>query len=334
MGHRYSAQPASSPPLILDVGPCIGALALVGTSNYTWALHLYKPTSQTTTHRTQPLSQFPLSYHSVTPTVTMGDSETLDLIRRLYEKCREHQQKISSTPFKASPREYINQLSPPPGVMHCGLKTVAIFEDEYFISNQFSNLVLQILTWKVDIYTYVTGAMPDDPNFESNGGSVMIVMVHSGVLLFNSLSMGGGSLYRVNAPVSVEPKRQLPPTNSGIGNGDYWNYTISYQELMHLFNNGGNSTIDFNALYKEDFSRRQKQSGLVTSIGVEFGITFTEHEPNNLTQQNLAGVSIFRATNLSAFPLTFSFDAYAFVDFMSLKFDCLKTKQVTVELNL
>lgn len=94
--------------------------------------------------------------------------------------------------------------------------------------------------------------------------------------------------------------------------------TIAYQELMHLFNNGGNNTIEFNALYKEDFSRlHHKQSGIVTSNGVEFGSSFTEVrrwcnatprsslQPSSIPRYNLSGVSVFRSTDPSAFPLTF-----------------------------
>ncbi|KAG5221403.1 hypothetical protein IMY05_C4419001300 [Salix suchowensis] len=160
--------------------------------------------------------------------------------------------------------------------MHRISKTVAIFEESILSATNFepctTNLNLESRYLYLCHWCYA-----GRPNFESNGGSVMIVMVHSGVLLFNSLSMGGGSLYRVNAPVSVEPKRQLPPTNSGIGNGDYWNCeprehrsihprncksnltyplkldTISYQELMHLFNNGA-TALSISTLYTRKIS--------------------------------------------------------------------------------
>lgn len=36
------------------------------------------------------------------------------------------------------------------------------------------------VTWIVDIYIYVTGAIPTDPDFEANGGAVYMVIVHSG----------------------------------------------------------------------------------------------------------------------------------------------------------
>ncbi len=49
---------------------------------------------------------------------------------------------------------------------------------------------------------------------------------------------------------------------------------VSYQEVMNMFNNGGNGTLDFDARYKEDFSRREPLTGMTLSNGVEFGTKF------------------------------------------------------------
>ncbi|KAF4568082.1 hypothetical protein EYR40_010521 [Pleurotus pulmonarius] len=237
----------------------------------------------------------------------MSDTEVIEAIRRLQAL------QAGETPDNSeTPREYINQLTPPIGTSFFKRQTITIFDNEVFrgtfISTPLGDAVVQVqtLTWKVDIYTYVTGARPDQPQLEANGGSVMVVMVHSGHLSFDCRT--GRSMYRVTAPTSVSAQKQLPPTGSGIKNEDYWNYSISYQEVMNMFNNGGNGSLNFDAKYKEDFSRKDPLTGVTLSNGVEFGTKF-ETFSEDLPAFNIAGVSIFRANTPDAFPAKFSFEA-------------------------
>ncbi|KAG9217991.1 hypothetical protein CCMSSC00406_0009811 [Pleurotus cornucopiae] len=245
----------------------------------------------------------------------MSDNEIVDAVRRLQEL-----QAGDSTDNSETPREYINQLTPPIGTSFFKRQSVTLFDDERFYAKFISipesdlQVLVQTLTWKVDIYTYVTGATPDQEQFEANGGR-------------------GRSIYRVTAPTSVVSQKQLPPTGSGIKNEDYWNYTISYQEVMNMFNNGGNGTLNFDAKYKEDFSRKDPLAGVVLSNGVQFG---TEFESNNtdLPAFNLAGVSIFRSYAPDAFPVNFSFEAdsaWSFIDNLGLASN--KKVQVEVDIN-
>ncbi|KAF9491662.1 hypothetical protein BDN71DRAFT_1510139 [Pleurotus eryngii] len=262
----------------------------------------------------------------------MSDNEIVDAVRRLQEL-----QAGGSADNSETPREYINQLTPPIGTSFFKRQTVTLFDDERFYAIIFGTpevdgqALVQTLTWKVDIYTYVTGARPDQEQFEANGGSVMVVMVHSGHLSFDSRK--GRSIYRVTAPTSVVSQKQLPPTGSGIKNEDYWNYNISYQEVMNMFNNGGNGTLNFDAKYKEDFSRKDPLTGVTLSSGVQFG---TEFESNNtdLPAFNLAGVSIFRSNSPDAFPANFTFEAdSAWILVDDLGFASNKKVQVEVDIN-
>ncbi|KDQ24139.1 hypothetical protein PLEOSDRAFT_1086438 [Pleurotus ostreatus PC15] len=270
----------------------------------------------------------------------MSDNEIVDAVRRLQEL-----QAGDSTDNSETPREYINQLTPPIGTSFFKRQSVTLFDDERFYAKFISipesdlQVLVQTLTWKVDIYTYVTGATPDQEQFEANGGSVMVVMVHSGHLSFDSRR--GRSIYRVTAPTSVVSQKQLPPTGSGIKNEDYWNYTISYQEVMNMFNNGGNGTLNFDAKYKEDFSRKDPLAGVVLSNGVQFGTEFESSHTGSLAQNNtdlpafnLAGVSIFRSYAPDAFPVNFSFEAdsaWSFIDNLGLASN--KKVQVEVDIN-
>ncbi|KAL4255864.1 Tail fiber protein [Pleurotus pulmonarius] len=262
----------------------------------------------------------------------MSDTEIIDAARRLKEL-----QAGDSTDNSETAREYINQLTPPIGTSFFKRQTVTLFDNVKFYSKSISlpegdaQVLVQTLTWKVDVYTYVTGARPDQEQFEANGGSVMVVVVHSGHLSFDSRK--GRSIYRVTAPTSVASQKQLPPTGSGIKNEDYWNYSISYQEIMNMFNNGGNGTLNFDAKYKEDFSRKDPLTGITLSNGVEFG---TEFESNNtdLPAFNLAGVSIFRSNTPDAFPAKFSFEANsAWILIDNLGFASNKKVEVEVDIN-
>ncbi|KAF4568071.1 hypothetical protein EYR40_010533 [Pleurotus pulmonarius] len=242
----------------------------------------------------------------------MSDTEIIDAARRLKEL-----QAGDSTDNSETAREYINQLTPPIGTSFFKRQTVTLFDNVKFYSKSISlpegdaQVLVQTLTWKVDVYTYVTGARPDQEQFEANGGK-------------------GRSIYRVTAPTSVASQKQLPPTGSGIKNEDYWNYSISYQEIMNMFNNGGNGTLNFDAKYKEDFSRKDPLTGITLSNGVEFG---TEFESNNtdLPAFNLAGVSIFRSNTPDAFPAKFSNSAWILID--NLGFASNKKVEVEVDIN-
>ncbi|KAL4255143.1 hypothetical protein AB1N83_013499 [Pleurotus pulmonarius] len=170
------------------------------------------------------------------------------------------------------------------------------------------------------------------PQFEADGGAVMVVIVHSGHLSFDCRK--GHSTYRVTATPPVAAQKQLPPTGSGVKNEDYWNwnYSISYQEVMNMFDNGGNGTLDFDARYKEDFSRREPLTGITLSNGVEFGTKF-ESDNTDPPKFNLAGVSIFRANTPDAFPAKFSFEANSAWGFVEEGFSSNKKVEVQVDIN-
>ncbi|KAF9491660.1 hypothetical protein BDN71DRAFT_1510137 [Pleurotus eryngii] len=118
--------------------------------------------------------------------------------------------------------------------------------------------LVQTLTWTVEIYTYGTDARPDQPQFEANGGSVVVVIQAWSICVSSQ------------RPYVVAAQKQLPPSGSGVKNGDRWNYTAAYQEAMGVFNNGGNGALSFDAKYTEDFSRKDPLTGVTLRSGVEF----------------------------------------------------------------
>ncbi len=78
------------------------------------------------------------------------------------------------------------------------------------------------LTWNVDLYKYVTGAKPSDPEFSKNGGMVYIVMVHSGTANNQNNARLNKYGYRVIVPSTLNTVLHYPATGSGTKDGENW----------------------------------------------------------------------------------------------------------------
>ncbi|KAJ8690881.1 hypothetical protein PTI98_012278 [Pleurotus ostreatus] len=245
------------------------------------------------------------------------DGEIGDLLQRLQDKLEERDaaQAVNTPQIPRSPRsglggEYISELTPPTGTMFFKRETHTILDQEWIYSeNPSLRMLLAMLTWRVDVYTYVTNAMPNDPFFSEKNGSILVVFVHSG-MVGNAGPGTCDTTLRVEclAESAIIPQAQLPPQDSGVPAGRrILNYTISYEERLSMFNNGGNGVFDFYARYKEDFSRRNsEQISRVIPNGCELGVKTPTKSDEYL---KIAGVSIFHTADPKGFPAYFDLRA-------------------------
>ncbi|KAL4256255.1 hypothetical protein AB1N83_012573 [Pleurotus pulmonarius] len=87
--------------------------------------------------------------------------------------------------------------------------------------------------------------------------------------------------------------RQYPASNSGTQSDDNWSYTIDFMNTMPMFSNGGNSVFDFEASYKEDF------------------FAATAEPDEKIDDHTIIGLSVFKCLDPAVFPVTFTFEASA-----------------------
>ncbi|KAF9492215.1 hypothetical protein BDN71DRAFT_1226851 [Pleurotus eryngii] len=149
-------------------------------------------------------------------------------------------------------RIYVNRLTPPIGTSFFHKESISIFDNKQITS---SGGLQETLTWRTDVYKYVTGARPDAPDFKENGGEMYIIMVHGGTGHAQHPSLFNEYIRRVKAPSPMIPVKQYPASHSGTQSDDKWSYNIDYSNTMPMFNNGGNGVFDFEARYQEDFVR-------------------------------------------------------------------------------
>lgn len=100
-------------------------------------------------------------------------------------------------------------------------ETHTIFDQEWIYSeNPSLRMLLALLTWRVDVYTYVSNAMPDDPLFSEKNGSILVVFVHSGMVENTGPGPCETSLRIETLPeATIIPQTQLPPQDSGVPSG-------------------------------------------------------------------------------------------------------------------
>lgn len=207
-------------------------------------------------------------------------------------------------------RIYVNRLTPPIGTSFFHKESITIFDNKQ-ITN--SGGLQETLTWRTDVYKYVTGARPDAPDFKAKGGEIYIIMVHGGTGHTRHPSVINFNEYvrRVKAPSPIIPVKQYPASHSGTQSDDKWSYNINYSNTMPMFNNGGNGVFDFEAVYQEDFVRyRSKQTGFETTDSVEFAV-IAGGMPAMSPDYSIIGLSVFKCLDPSAFPAKFNFEARA-----------------------
>ncbi|KAG9223472.1 hypothetical protein CCMSSC00406_0006964 [Pleurotus cornucopiae] len=209
---------------------------------------------------------------------------------------------------------YVNNLSPPVGTSYDEQETINVFENKIlsFWENPRGLWKTEQLTWNVDLYKYVTGAKPSDPNFRQNGGMIYIVMVHGGIANNQDNARLNQYGYRVTVPSTLNTVLHYPATGSGTPDGANWDYTISFKQNMPMFNNGGNSPFNFQAEYQRNFTRiLVEQEGTVTPTGVEFSWEY--HKTLGLGGSwPINGLTLFKTQDPTIFPVTMKFEAWVY----------------------
>ncbi|KAF4604543.1 hypothetical protein EYR40_003317 [Pleurotus pulmonarius] len=194
-----------------------------------------------------------------------------------------------------------------------------------------SEIPIETVTWRTEVYKYVTRVRPDDPNFKKNGGEIFIIMVHGG-----TSDLGPFPLIKcektIKVPSSIIPMRQYPASNSGTQSDDNWSYSIDFMNTMPMFSNGGNSVFDFEASYKEDFVRSKfKQTGTETTDGVQFAATAEPDESQKIDDHTIIGLSVFKCLDPAVFPVTFTFEASARGEMVTVPIHRTISKKVTID---
>ncbi|KAF4584602.1 hypothetical protein EYR40_004600 [Pleurotus pulmonarius] len=210
---------------------------------------------------------------------------------------------------------YTNNLQPPVGTSYDAKETITIFSDQvlsFYDQEGGGARNTEKLTWIVDLYKYVTGAKPTEEDFGQKGGEIYIVMVHRGT----GNNMDRARLhqfgYRVTVPSALNAIVHYPATGTGTQDGLNWDYTISFNQRMSMFNNGGNSAFDFNAEYQETFTRQYAlQDGSVSTTGAEFSWEFQTSPGFNFSFP-MKGLTVFKTTDPTIFPVTMKFDAWVY----------------------
>ncbi|KAJ8518233.1 hypothetical protein ONZ45_g4690 [Pleurotus djamor] len=215
------------------------------------------------------------------------------------------------------PNVYENKLTPPVGTNFWRHATEKVFTKEFLIWRGGGGTAWPAgqATLVTDVYTYVTGADPRQPDdFQDNNGMVYIVLVHSGKTEPNEEILSENIWYRnaVTGPEAALPVLQLPETGSGELQPDQTTnkYIVSFNQTMAMFANGGNDPVSFDAKYVKDLLRpisRQNGASDVSESQVEFGVSFTD-TPQDLPDLPIMALSVFQCNELSAFPMTFRFE--------------------------
>ncbi|KAJ8455073.1 hypothetical protein ONZ45_g19062 [Pleurotus djamor] len=224
----------------------------------------------------------------------MSNTETTDaLVTKLDDASRDQQAVPKAIP-RAQFNEYINKLIPPQGTDYWRHQEITVFNNGqvvYSPSNsapnvnplyphtgtQRSEVAMQYptyewITWRIDAYVYVTYAQPGD-DFASQGGSVFVVLVHSGTTKTGSpVENTFEYCYDVglqNPPNGALATKQLPPSNTGVqsSDGNLWSYPISFTQDMQMFKNNASDIFTFTAQYEDsvDFNDAT-QTGYVDGL--------------------------------------------------------------------
>ncbi|KAL4253270.1 hypothetical protein AB1N83_012676, partial [Pleurotus pulmonarius] len=97
--------------------------------------------------------------------------------------------------------------------------------------------------------------------------------------------------------------------------GDNWTATIDYEQAMQMFNNTGNDTFTHVAKYNETYQLlKMNQSGGVMDNTAEAVFQPDAGSAWYNTPKEIHGLSVFRQTEPSQWPLKFTFKAIAEFD--------------------
>ncbi|KAL0948497.1 hypothetical protein HGRIS_011063 [Hohenbuehelia grisea] len=174
------------------------------------------------------------------------------------------------------------------------------------------------ITWRVRWYLYAVNADPSDPEFTTKGGAIYVILVHfghvdSGPTCFPSATYFEGVFdFQVKAPEDsgVVPLLQLPETGSGISKDLTTEYVIDYSATYEMLSDKEENSSTFFASYNEHFVRdgTTQRGDILFPDVVELQIRLdakTQPKPNS--RHEIRGLSVFKGTTLSSWPVTLEF---------------------------
>ncbi|KAF4565419.1 hypothetical protein AB1N83_014091 [Pleurotus pulmonarius] len=231
------------------------------------------------------------------------------------------EKKVLSEPEE--PR-YLLQLEPPIGTSFWSVLDLPIFSNRWLVSTNSDQYV--IVTWSCQCYIFTTNQRPDANDFSAAGGAFYVVMKHSGQV--DSTLYHGKQTFKLQITASSgSPVTHLP--NYSTKDGDNYTATIDYEQAMQMFNNNGNGTFTHNAKYNETYKLlKMDQSGAVMDNTAEAVFQPDAGSAWN-TPREIHGLTVFRQTQPSDWPLKFTFKAMATFD----SFTRTITDDKTVNLN-
>ncbi|KAF7973235.1 hypothetical protein HWV62_15733 [Athelia sp. TMB] len=114
----------------------------------------------------------------------------------------------------------INNLAPSGGDNHYVNKLITVMDrqiDTGVPENSGS------ITWTADVHVYPTGASLEDPSGWKRRGQVHVMIVHRGTISNDKPDRYKGEGINLGTFIKnpgAQPRIQLPPTNSGVKDGD------------------------------------------------------------------------------------------------------------------
>ncbi|KAF4565417.1 hypothetical protein EYR36_001988 [Pleurotus pulmonarius] len=229
---------------------------------------------------------------------------------QLYSVMTTNIQEEKTTSRAEEPR-YLLQLEPPIGTSYWSVQNIPIF-DYKVVGTLASPVQYLLVSWSCQCYIFTTNQKPDANNFGGSGGAFYIVMKHSGQV--DSTLYHGKQTFKLQISASSgSPMTHLP--DHSTKDGDNWTATIDYEQAMQMFNSGGNDTFTHNARYNETYQlSKMNQSGGVLNNTAEAVFQPDAGSAWYNTPKEIHGLSVFRQTEPSQWPLKFTFKAIAEFD--------------------
>ncbi|KAL4261623.1 hypothetical protein AB1N83_007932 [Pleurotus pulmonarius] len=186
-------------------------------------------------------------------------------------------------------------LTPPPGTLYYKSTRFVVYDNEAIASNV-------KLSWQAEIHVYATGGVkPDDPDFESKGGAIHIVICHTGNATLGGRMVGDLALSCGADDLDSLPYIHLPMTGAARyrpGDSSIQSYKLDFKKTFQMVR--GNLPLSFDAQYSDDFSLTGYTAYYAdldpAALQVRFGLHPGNDKPESTTDYTIRGVSGFHVT--------------------------------------
>ncbi|KAJ8519935.1 hypothetical protein ONZ45_g3186 [Pleurotus djamor] len=160
------------------------------------------------------------------------------------------------------------------------------------------------VNWTAQVYVYVTGAQPSDPNFTASGGMVYVVIVSDGGCVVNQAAGPWEVLDLSIVPNLLTGTAQLPSSGQNGQDENEFKYAIEFKQTFSMFNNGGNGAFSHNAEYQQDWTRMNlKQTGVVENGACRMRMARSPKDADITGTQQIAGCAVFRINRIPTSPV-------------------------------